>query len=170
MGNPFPAGWELLIRSSRSMVNDVVQERLSQYGSYVAEVSANLHSDSDIVYSPIEPMLLPWPWFRGRIVIGGDAAHVFPSHLTQGAAMAVEDAYMLANEVLSDDGSLEVRLLWYSKRRYARCAFVYSFSYQWMMDEQSVRTGRSGSRPIRNGAGRVHTRRRERANSKHAYF
>lgn len=116
------------------------KQRLDQYGSYVAEVSANLHPDSDIVYSPIEPMLLPWPWFRGRVVVGGDAAHVFPPHLTQGAAMAVEDAYVLVSEVLANDAPIEARLLRYSKERYARCAFVYSFSYQWMMDEQSIRT------------------------------
>ena len=28
----------------------------------------------------------------------------------------------------------------YSQKRYARCAFVYTFSRQWMDDEQSVRT------------------------------
>jgi hypothetical protein len=28
----------------------------------------------------------------------------------------------------------------YSQKRYARCAFVYTFSQQWMEDEQSVRT------------------------------
>ena len=36
--------------------------------------------------------------------------------------------------------ALEERLLRYSRMRYARCAFVYTFSYQWMLDEQSVRT------------------------------
>ena len=35
--------------------------------------------------------MVPWPWFRGRVVIGGDAAHTLPPHLTQGAAMAAED-------------------------------------------------------------------------------
>jgi len=114
--------------------------RLAQYGSYVAEVAGSLDADSDIVYSPIEPMLLPWPWFRGRIVLGGDAAHTFPPHLTQGAAMAAEDGYILAREMLLDDVPVEARLLRYSQLRYARCAFVYSFSYQWMADEQSIRT------------------------------
>ena len=83
---------------------------------------------------------MPWPWFRGRVVLGGDAAHTFPPHLTQGAAMAAEDGYVLAREVLADDVSLPDRLLRYSQKRYARCAFVYTFSYQWMADEQSVRT------------------------------
>ena len=116
------------------------RQRLAGYGSYVAEVASALDDDSDIVYSPIEPLLVPWPWFRGRVVLGGDAAHTFPPHLTQGAAMAAEDGYVLAREVLIDDAPLEARLMRYSQTRYARCAFVYAFSYQWMLDEQSVRT------------------------------
>ncbi len=115
------------------------RERLSGYGSYVAGIAASLDADSDIVYSPIEPILLPWPWFRGRVVIGGDAAHTFPPHLTQGAAMAAEDGYVLAREALADTGPIEARLMRYSQLRYGRCAFVYTFSYQWMMDEQSIR-------------------------------
>jgi 2-polyprenyl-6-methoxyphenol hydroxylase-like FAD-dependent oxidoreductase len=118
---------------------ELFKERLAQYGSYVADVRAALNGNSDIVYSPIEPLLVPWPWFRGRVVIGGDAAHTFPPHLTQGAAMAAEDAYILAREVLDESVSVESRLMGYSQVRYARCAFVYAFSSQWMQDEQSVR-------------------------------
>jgi 2-polyprenyl-6-methoxyphenol hydroxylase-like FAD-dependent oxidoreductase len=118
----------------------LLRDRLSQYGSYVAEVAASLNANSDIVYSPIEPILVPWPWFRGRVVIGGDAAHTSPPHLTQGAAMAAEDGYVLAREMLDGDGPIEARLLRYSQARYARSAFVYSFSYQWMLEEQSVHT------------------------------
>jgi hypothetical protein len=54
--------------------------------------------------------------------------------------MAAEDGYVLAREVLADDVPLETRLMRYSQMRYARSAFVYAFSYQWMLDEQSVRT------------------------------
>jgi len=119
---------------------ELLKARLSPYGSYVADVAASLDANSDIVYSPIEPMMLPWPWSRGRVVLGGDAAHTFPPHLTQGAAMAAEDGYILAREALADDGPIEARLMQYSQMRYARCAFVYTFAYQWMLDEQSVRT------------------------------
>jgi 2-polyprenyl-6-methoxyphenol hydroxylase-like FAD-dependent oxidoreductase len=124
----------------REDYTDLFKARLSPYGSYVAEVAASLNADSDIVYSPIEPMMLPWPWYRGRVVLGGDAAHTFPPHLTQGAAMAAEDGYILAREVLASDVPIETRLMRYSQTRYARCAFVYTFAYQWMLDEQSVRT------------------------------
>ena len=54
---------------------------------------------------------MPWPWFRGSVVLGGDAAHTFPPHLTQGAAMAAEDGYVLAREMLADDAPLETRLI-----------------------------------------------------------
>jgi 2-polyprenyl-6-methoxyphenol hydroxylase-like FAD-dependent oxidoreductase len=118
----------------------LLQERLAPYGSYVAKIAASLDDNSEIVYSPIEPILVPWPWHRGRVAIGGDAAHTSPPHLTQGAAMAAEDGYTLARDVLSGDGALNERLLRWSQARWARCAFVYTFSYQWMLDEQSVRT------------------------------
>jgi 2-polyprenyl-6-methoxyphenol hydroxylase-like FAD-dependent oxidoreductase len=125
---------------TRADYPDLFRERLSQYRSYVAEMAASLDANSDIVYSPIELILLPWPWFRGRVVLGGDAAHTVPPHLTQGAAMAAEDGYVLARETLEDDIPVKARLMKYSQLRYARNAFVYTFAYQWMLDEQSVRT------------------------------
>jgi 2-polyprenyl-6-methoxyphenol hydroxylase-like FAD-dependent oxidoreductase len=124
----------------RAEMVDLFRSRLAQYGSYVADVRDALTDESDIVYSPIEPMLLPWPWFSGRVVIGGDAAHTVPPHLTQGAAMAAEDGYILAKEMLESSEPIEARLMAYSQKRFARCAFVYAFARQWLEDEQSVRT------------------------------
>jgi 2-polyprenyl-6-methoxyphenol hydroxylase-like FAD-dependent oxidoreductase len=138
---------------------ELFRERLRGYGSYVAEVAASLTPASDIVYGAIEPMLLPWPWHRGRVVIGGDAAHTFPPHLTQGAAMAAEDAYALARHVLRGEGSLDARLMAYSQERYARCAFVYTFARQWLDDEQAVRTAEDLAAArvelARNGSARI---------------
>jgi 2-polyprenyl-6-methoxyphenol hydroxylase-like FAD-dependent oxidoreductase len=119
---------------------EMLQERLTQFGGYVAEISAMLNQGSDIVYGPLEPMLVPWPWHRGRVVIGGDAAHVFPPHLTQGAAMAVEDGLLLAHEMVRTDVPVAERLMCYSQKRYARCAFVYSFARDWLEQEQSIQT------------------------------
>jgi 2-polyprenyl-6-methoxyphenol hydroxylase-like FAD-dependent oxidoreductase len=123
----------------RADMVDLFRSRLAQYGSYVAELRDALNEQSDIVYSPIEPMLLPWPWYHGRVVIGGDAAHTFPPHLTQGAAMAAEDGYVLAKEVLDFSRPIEARLMAYSQSRYARSAFVYVFAREWLEEEQSVR-------------------------------
>ena len=106
----------------------------------MAEVRDQLDENSDIVYSPLEPLLVPPPWHLGRVVIGGDAAHTCPPHLTQGAAMAVEDALVLADELAQKDKDIEAKLSSYVERRYARCAFVCTFSRQWLEDEQSITT------------------------------
>ena len=83
-------------------------------------------------------MLLPWPWFKGRVVIGGDAAHVFPPHLTQGAAMAVEDAFVLAQRLLRDDQSVAARLMAYSQERYAAVrAYVHALNKLLVKRERS---------------------------------
>jgi 2-polyprenyl-6-methoxyphenol hydroxylase-like FAD-dependent oxidoreductase len=54
--------------------------------------------------------------------------------------MAVEDALILVQAVMEFDGSLDQRLLSYAQKRYARCAFVYTFSFQWLEHEQSIHT------------------------------
>lgn len=120
----------------------MLQERLSGYGGYVAGIRDGLSASSGIVYSPLEPLLVPWPWHRGRVVIGGDAAHTVPPHLTQGAAMAVEDALVLADELCRPGQDIETSLQNYSARRYQRCAFVYAFSRQWLDEEQNIVTAK----------------------------
>lgn len=116
-----------------------LQERLSGYGSYVGAARDSLGADDEIVYSPLEGLLVPPPWHRGRIVIGGDAAHVVPPHLTQGAAMAAEDGFLLA-ELATRDCPLEQSLALYGRRRWPRAAFVYSFGLDWLAREQATRS------------------------------
>ena len=38
-------------------------------------------------------------WYQGRVVLVGDAAHAMTPHAAQGAAMAIEDAFVLAAHV-----------------------------------------------------------------------
>ncbi len=40
-----------------------------------------------MVYKPMESIMLPGPWHKGRVIIIGDAAHTTTPHLAQGAAM-----------------------------------------------------------------------------------
>lgn len=116
----------------------LLKERLAQFGSYVKEIADGLGPDSPIVYGALEPFIVPYPWHRGHVVMGGDAAHVVPPHLTAGAAMAVEDAYELARHVVAGPGSIQNRLQTYGETRFARNAFVYTFAREWMDIEQSV--------------------------------
>ncbi len=49
-------------------------------------VKAKLERVSHIVYRPLEALLLPRPWSKGRIVLIGDAVHATTPHLASGAA------------------------------------------------------------------------------------
>ena len=80
-----------------------------------------------VVYRPLEDVLLPGPWYRGRAVLIGDAAHATTPHQGQGAGMAAEDAVVLAEE-LAAANSLERALANFMERRFERCKLVVEAS------------------------------------------
>ncbi|PMR60968.1 FAD-binding monooxygenase [Verrucosispora sp. ts21] len=62
-------------------------------------------------------------WYRGRVLLVGDAAHATAPTLSQGAAMALEDAVVLA-ESLHAANSVEAALTAYESRRRPRTRWV----------------------------------------------
>jgi 2-polyprenyl-6-methoxyphenol hydroxylase-like FAD-dependent oxidoreductase len=97
----------------------ILRELLGQFGSIPGAIRDSLGPEDDIVFSPLEEVLLPPPWSRGRVVIAGDAAHACMPHTTQGAAMAIEDAVVLAEEVGVDRPVVD-SLRAFDERRYPR--------------------------------------------------
>lgn len=63
-------------------------------------------------------------WSRGRVVLVGDAAHATAPTLAQGAAMAVEDAVVLARELRRVGSSVAEALTRYETRRRPRTKWV----------------------------------------------
>ena len=82
---------------------DLLRERLDEFEGPLGDIRDNIRAGDDIVYSPLSEVLLPPPWHKGLVVLGGDAAHACTPHITQGAAMAIEDAVVLAEEVADAD-------------------------------------------------------------------
>ncbi|MGR6317616.1 FAD-dependent monooxygenase [Micromonospora soli] len=62
-------------------------------------------------------------WFHGRVLLVGDAAHATAPTLSQGAAMALEDAVVLA-ESLTATSSVDAALIAYESRRRPRTRWV----------------------------------------------
>lgn len=61
------------------------------------------------------------PWTKGRTVLIGDAVHGMPPFVAQGAAMAIEDARVLASALAADSGSdVAERLLAFAEGRKSR--------------------------------------------------
>lgn len=102
---------------------------LAAYGGDAARVRDAIDQTTPIVYRPLEAILLPPPWHRGRVVLLGDAAHATTPHLATGAGLAVEDALVLAEE-LSRGPDVETALEAHSLRRYPRCKTVVENSLQ----------------------------------------
>lgn len=89
----------------------------------IRKIASELSSEHQIVYRPLEQMLLPRPWFAGRVVLIGDAVHATTPHLAAGACIGIEDAMVLAEE-LSAGTELTSALSAFEERRYERCRMV----------------------------------------------
>jgi len=86
-------------------------------------IRAQLGTDSQIVYRPLEGLLVPLPWYRGRVVLIGDAVHATTPHLASGACIGIEDAIVLAEE-LARQADVTRALDAFQSRRWERCRMV----------------------------------------------
>jgi len=111
-----------------NQLSAALKKRLAQFsGELIPKVRDALSNTSNIIYVPIEEIIMPGPWYKGRVVLLGDAAHASSPHIAQGATMAIEDACVLAEEVAKAQ-PLAVALDRYMERRYERCKFVQDFA------------------------------------------
>jgi 2-polyprenyl-6-methoxyphenol hydroxylase-like FAD-dependent oxidoreductase len=115
-------------RFDRSTYVEMLRERLAPFEGVIGDIRENLKAGDDVVYSPLSEVMLPAPWFKGRVLLCGDAAHACTPHITQGAAMALEDAVVLPEELAKTDLPLDARLQSFSERRYPRAKFVQDVS------------------------------------------
>jgi 2-polyprenyl-6-methoxyphenol hydroxylase-like FAD-dependent oxidoreductase len=107
----------------------LLKERGQGYGGIWGQVRDSLADDAVVNYQWIEAICVESPWFRGRSVIIGDAAHACPPLIAQGAAMCAEDAVVLAEMLTSGDGIDEV-LPKFMERRFPRVKMVLDNSLQ----------------------------------------
>lgn len=131
------------------------EEWRESFSDFADPVQRLLEQAAQAHFAPIEEVVPP-TWSAGRIVLVGDAAHASSPNMAQGAAMAVEDALVLA-EVLTDDRPVDEALTSYVQRRRARVAWV---------QEQTHRRDRTRGLPtvIRNLTVRLAAERIFRSN------
>jgi 2-polyprenyl-6-methoxyphenol hydroxylase-like FAD-dependent oxidoreductase len=79
--------------------------------------------DSQIVFRPLEGLLMPRPWSRGRVVLIGDTVHATTPHLASGACIGIEDALVLAEEI-GRSADVATALAAFETRRWERCRMV----------------------------------------------
>ncbi|MEU4222863.1 FAD-dependent monooxygenase [Nonomuraea sp. NPDC026600] len=101
----------------------VLKERSAGYGGIWGEIRDGLADDAVVNYQWIESVLVDEPWYRGRSIVIGDAAHACPPLIAQGAAMCAEDAVVLA-EMLAGGHPVESVLPAFMARRFPRVKMV----------------------------------------------
>jgi 2-polyprenyl-6-methoxyphenol hydroxylase-like FAD-dependent oxidoreductase len=106
-------------RFAEHALADEMRSRLSGYGGVIADLARQITDSSKVVVRPFETILVEGDWNKGRVVLVGDSAHAMTAHIAQGAAMAIEDAVVLSEE-LRKDQSLDDTLRRYNQRRYPR--------------------------------------------------
>jgi 2-polyprenyl-6-methoxyphenol hydroxylase-like FAD-dependent oxidoreductase len=114
----------------------VMHQQLAEFGGLLGAARDSVKDVNDIVYRPIHSHIMPPPWYRGRVVLIGDAAHTTTPHLASGAGIAVEDSVVLAEE-LNATNDLSTALSKFMDRRYDRCRLIVSNSHtlgEWEKD------------------------------------
>ncbi|MGE7963194.1 FAD-dependent oxidoreductase [Pseudomonas sp. NPDC089918] len=100
-----------------------MRQRLNGFTGLIGELREQISDSDRVIYKPLEVVFVSEPWYRGRVVLIGDAVHTTTPHLGQGAGMAIEDAVVLGEELVAG-GSVEQQLERFMARRYERCKFI----------------------------------------------
>ncbi|MEU3494900.1 FAD-dependent monooxygenase [Kitasatospora cineracea] len=126
-------------RPDPERAHEQLAERLAGFAGPVAEALTHVTDPAAVVYSRISQVTVEEPWHVGRVVLAGDAAHASTPHLAQGAAMAVEDALVLAQE-LDAAADVPAALAAWEARRRPRAMFVQSLSRAVLKQETGTAT------------------------------
>lgn len=106
----------------------LMQNYLAEYDFPLVKDAAKEMTDRTMVnYRPLEGLRISEDWFKKSVVIIGDGAHATAPQLGSGAALAIEDAVVLVDELQKSNKTQEA-LQNFMKRRYDRCMQVVDAS------------------------------------------
>ncbi|MFT4306254.1 MAG: FAD-dependent monooxygenase [Microbacterium sp.] len=102
-------------------VDAALRAALSGFRGPALGVADRLAPGAD--FRALHSLMMPAPWFRGRVVLIGDAAHATTPHLAYGLGLAVEDGLVLTESLEGADDP-DAALRGFMRRRYDRCRLV----------------------------------------------
>jgi 2-polyprenyl-6-methoxyphenol hydroxylase-like FAD-dependent oxidoreductase len=116
---------------------DEMRRLARAYGGFWPEITAHITDPAQVNYTWFDRLLVEGSWHRGRVVLIGDAAHCCPPTLAQGAALSLEDAWVLAQLLTGADSWDDALFQAYHERRIARVRPIVEASVQigqWQLD------------------------------------
>ena len=85
------------VRMTKEEIYTLFRRLLDSYTApAILELKERLTPESDLICRPFEWLLVKEPWYRGRTILIGDAAHATTAHMGMGGGMALEDSVVLA--------------------------------------------------------------------------
>ncbi|MEU3895200.1 FAD-dependent oxidoreductase [Streptomyces sp. NPDC045251] len=116
---------------------DEMRRLTRHYGGFWPEITEHITDPAMVNYTWFDRLLVQGSWHRGRVVLVGDAAHCCPPTLAQGAALSLEDAWVLSQMLTGSDEWDDALFQAYHERRIARVRPVVEASVQigqWQLD------------------------------------
>lgn len=108
----------------RAMFTDLLD---SMTAPAIVELRSRLTDSAQLIGRPFEWILVPDRWFRGRVLLIGDAAHATSAQMSMGGGMAPDDAVVLGRSVAAA-ASLPDALKALMQRRFERVKLVVETS------------------------------------------
>jgi 2-polyprenyl-6-methoxyphenol hydroxylase-like FAD-dependent oxidoreductase len=108
------------VRLDPARLTTEFRRRLAGFDGHVARARDLLTDATSTSYTQLHRILVATPWYRGRVVLIGDAAHGVTPHISYGAGLSIEDGSVLAGSLRSA-GSLTAGLAAFVERRFQRC-------------------------------------------------
>ncbi|MGW2597919.1 FAD-dependent monooxygenase [Streptomyces klenkii] len=115
-----------------------LRQLLEVFPGRVGELSPLVSVQESVVRRPVQTALLESAWNRGNAVVIGDAAHAPAPQMASGAALAIEDGLVLAEE-LERHESVGAGLASFVSRRAPRCRTLVRTSVEIAGLEQAQR-------------------------------
>jgi 2-polyprenyl-6-methoxyphenol hydroxylase-like FAD-dependent oxidoreductase len=107
----------------------ILRGLLAEFGGILGRARDEVRDPKQIICRPVFSMIMAPPWYLGRVVLIGDAAHTTTPQLASGASIAIEDAVVLARHLRSKT-PVETALAAFMQARYGRCRMVVENSEQ----------------------------------------
>jgi 2-polyprenyl-6-methoxyphenol hydroxylase-like FAD-dependent oxidoreductase len=114
--------------SNRNIAHNIFKEMFSEFGWIAPEFLKLIDRDTVLIHNDLADIRLK-QWYQGNIVLIGDAAHAITPNLGAGAAMAMEDSMIIAENLITSK-SPEEAFRSFFHNRYKRVKRICDDSYR----------------------------------------
>ncbi len=116
-------------KNDASEIKSFLHKHYDSYGTLVQSIIEALDPGT-VIRTDLSDLKPIHTWTKGNIALLGDAAHATTPNLGQGAAQAIEDAYVLVSELKNKTGDISSALKKYQEKRIKKAHYIVNTSWK----------------------------------------